>query len=252
MTLAKIVDISVAQPLGSIDFAKAKLDGVVGCIVRAEYGKSIDAYFHRHIEAAMAAGMRVGAYAFQMTDADPTDEVAALANDLRLAGYALDYGVSLDVETLNHQAPGNVVTWADAYIEEMQQQLGQPFGMLYTGPGFWRSLGAVGQTAAWAARKLWVANYGVSSPMLTPPWGKWQQPGGPVLWQAYGNTIWKLPASGESKWGKACPGPGWVKIASAYPAAWSAGEVDVSVLPGDDDAPLLVNPGAATDPAPAA
>ncbi|HTQ45598.1 MAG TPA: GH25 family lysozyme, partial [Polyangiaceae bacterium] len=103
MTVQKIVDISVAQPLGSVDFAKAMLDGVVGCIVRAEYGKTIDAYFHRHIEAAMAAGMRVGCYAFQMTDADPADEVAALANELRASGYVLDYGVSLDVETLNHQ-----------------------------------------------------------------------------------------------------------------------------------------------------
>ena len=119
MTQPKIIDVSAAQPLGSIDVAAAKADGVVGAIVRASYAAKIDAYFHKHIESFIAGGLRVGVYHFQYTDQDPQAEVAALANELRVAGYPLDYGVTLDVETLNHQSPGNVVTWASAFIDEL-------------------------------------------------------------------------------------------------------------------------------------
>ena len=233
-----IIDVSAAQPPGSIDIASARAAGMIGAIVRAEYGTRIDAAFHAWMDLFIAAGVAVGVYAFQLTDHDPLDEVDVLMRELD--AYALDYGVALDIETRNNASPGNVTTWARSFIEEVEQRSGDPFGAVYTAAGFWSSLGDVGLDAYWATRKLWVANYGVPWPHVPHPWGGWKLAGGPVLWQAYGNTIWKDRATGQQKWGKVQPGPSWIKIASAYPTPWSRAEVDVSLLPGDDDAPLRV------------
>ena len=157
-----------------------------------------------------------------------------------LNGRRLDYGISLDVETRNGASPGNIVTWSDAYINEMEQARGEKFGMLYTGPGFWNSLGVVAYDLRWLKRKCWVANYGTATPMRVLPWPAWKQPGGPVLHQRWGNTIWKDTSSGQQAWGKAQPGPTYVKIAAPYFSPWSRAEVDASQLPGADDSDLLV------------
>jgi peptidoglycan hydrolase-like protein with peptidoglycan-binding domain len=235
-----IIDVSVAQPVGSIDLVCAKACACIGLIARAEYGTKIDGTHHPWLDAAEGAGLRTGVYAFQMTDADPDDEVKALVAEL--GGRKLDYGVSLDVETRNGASPGNIVTWSDAFISEVEQARSEPFGMLYTGPGFWNGLGVVAQDAKWATRKLWVANYGASSPARVLPWAVWGKDGGPVLWQRFANTIWRDNATGQQQWGKAQPGPSYVKIANPYFSPWSRAEVDVSQLPGSDDASLLVTP----------
>lgn len=239
----KIIDVSVAQAIGSIDAAKAKADGVVGLIVRAEYGTHIDANFHAWVEWGIQNGFHVGAYVFQMTDADPQDEVRVLLG--ALGSYPLLYGVSLDLETRNNASPGNITTWAKAFIGDVEQARSEPFGLVYTAYGFWTSLGDVAtKDEYWASKKLWIANYGVQTPMVPAPWKPWLHDGGPALWQRFGNTIWQNIVTRESKWGPACPGSPnqWKRIASAYAPniAWSSGEVDVSVLPGADDSPLLV------------
>jgi Glycosyl hydrolases family 25 len=235
-----IGDVSVAQPIGSIDAASAKAAGIVGWFVRAEYGVKIDASFHGWADWVVENDFKLGVYSFQITDADPDDEVDALVPEL--ARYTLDFGVALDIETRNNASPGNITTWSLGYADRMEQALGQPFGPFYTGPGFWTSLGIVAQAPDFLKRKLWVAHYGVSVPMACPPWAKWGQPGGPVLHQRWGNTIWQDQATKQQKWGKAQPGPGYVRIASGFSAPWSKCEVDVSQLPGPDYTPLLVDP----------
>lgn len=236
-----IHDVSVAQDPASVDWGRARDEGgCLGAFVRAEYGKAIDAAWHAHAKRVLDAGLKLGVYTFELAGVDPDDQVEALLREVD--GYVLPYGVMVDVETMNNQGPGVVTSRVLAVcngVDAERLQRGEPSAGIYTGPGFWSSLGDVGRAPEFAARRLWVANYGASSPMAVAPWGRWKAANGPVLWQSHGNTIWRDPLSGQQKWGKVQPGSRWVKIASAYPTPWSAGELDTSQLPNDDDRLLM-------------
>jgi hypothetical protein len=71
-----------------------------------------------------------------------------------------------------------MVAWAKAWLERVTKAIGvRP--LVYTYPYFWEHLGG---TTAFRNYPLWIANYGVSEPML---------PGG---WRRY--WIWQYSASG--------------------------------------------------------
>lgn len=60
----KVIDISYHQG-NKNDFNAVRADGVEGVIIRAGYGRStIDKYFVKNIEGALAAGLQVGVYWF--------------------------------------------------------------------------------------------------------------------------------------------------------------------------------------------
>lgn len=225
-----ILDVSSAQNPLLCDYARARDEsGVVGVMVRVEYGQTIDHQWLAHSERVFAAGLPLGCYVYALVDADPCDEVDSLV--AALGGKVPALGVWLDVETRNNHAPSDVLTWVDRFGGELGA-VSIPMG-IYTGKGFWSSLGAASADPKWAARKLWVANYGATSPAVPAPWGAWGQPNGPVLWQRWGNTIWQGPNAAQT-WGKLSPGPGWRKVASSFPIAGISGEVDVNVIAGDD------------------
>ena len=71
-----------------------------------------------------------------------------------------------------------MVAWTKAWLDRVRKVIGvRPF--VYTYPYFWERLGG---TTAFRNYPLWIANYGVSEPML---------PGG---WRRY--WIWQYSASG--------------------------------------------------------
>ena len=229
-----VLDVSSAQDPVLCDYARARAEsGVVGVIVRVEYGQTIDHRWLAHAERVAAAGLPLGCYVFALVDADPCDEVNSLV--AALGGSVPPLGVWLDVETSNNHSPSDVLNWCDRFCGELDA-VGIDTG-IYTGKYFWSSLGVASADPKWAARKLWVANYGASSPAVPAPWGPWGSPSGPAMWQRWGNTIWQGPG-GAQRWGALSPGPEWRKVASSYPIAGIAGEVDVNVLAGDDLARL--------------
>lgn len=230
-----ILDVSSAQPPGSIDFPTAKAESnVVGVIVRVEAFSKVDPAFFKWAELVLNAGLPLGAYAFQYTDDDPKDEIKATVVALLPFKGKLGLGLWNDVETLNKHSPTQTVVWDLAYQAGTEDALGQPTG-LYTGVGFWKALGVEGQRSEYGTRRSWFAQYG--SPKLDVPPGfcPFGETYGPCLWQFSGNTIWLNPSTREQKWGKVAPGPQWKKIASANPVAGCHGmEVDCSRVAGDD------------------
>ncbi len=66
--------------------------------------------------------------------------------------------------------PTNAITKADEFCSEVEQLSGKPCG-LYTAPGFWKQYGS--QDPKWARRPLWVANWGVTTPVVPAPWKTW-------------------------------------------------------------------------------
>ena len=83
----KLIDVSAHN--GTIDFAKVKVDGVQGVIIRAGYGfKTVDKCFKNNIKNALANGLHVGVYwfgyAYTVAQAKQEAEyVAKLLSDYR-------------------------------------------------------------------------------------------------------------------------------------------------------------------------
>ena len=230
-----VLDVSCAQDPKSVDLAKAKaLANVVAVIVRVEQFSRVDRAFFAFAEKVLLADIPLGAYAFQNTDDDPRDEVKATVDAIKALGAPLRAGLWNDVETLNNHSPTATLEWDDGFMQGTQDALGQPTG-LYTGFGFWRSLGDAAKADKYATRRLWEAHYGVDTPGRLLPWAAWGEQYGPLLHQRWGNTIWLNKATREQKWGPIAPTPGqWTKIASAHPVPGVPGEVDGSQVAAND------------------
>lgn len=210
------IDISVAQPVSSINWARATAEGGVQfAYLRQGYGTKSNPNFLPHHAAAAPHLDLLGAYQFALIDADPCDEARAFCSSVG----ALDLKLPpvLDLETRNGASPQQTLDWADQWVAEVLEQLGRR-ARIYTGANFWQSLGAGGTDPKWRELGLFVANYGVASPHIPPPWTSWE------FWQFAANTIWQLGSA--QKWGATCPGPGWRKVASSRPIAGVTGEVD--------------------------
>ena len=220
------IDISVAQPVNSIDWARATSEGGVQfAYLRQGYGTHTDPRFVDHLTAARAASqIPIGAYQFALVDADPCDEARQFCSDV--GGLDLELPPVLDLETKNNASPQQILDWTRQWIAEVLEQLGRK-PLLYTGPSFWTSLGLAAAAPEWAEIPLWIANYGVSTPHIPPPWTTW------TIWQFAANTIWQLGSA--QKWGPTCPGPGWRKVASAHEVPGITGEVDCDWFAGSID-----------------
>lgn len=97
----KVIDLSLNQKLGSVNFEAIKESNVKGVIVRAGYGNSAtqkDANFDYFIEQAKLAGHKIGVYWFCY--AREVDEAIMEADALSevLGGMKLDYPVVYDIE----------------------------------------------------------------------------------------------------------------------------------------------------------
>lgn len=96
-----VIDVSVNQERGSIDFELIKNSNIRGVIARAGYGNTAsqkDANFEYFIEQAKQAGHKTGAYWFcyGRSEAEAVREAEAFYKVL--AGRSLDYPVVYDIE----------------------------------------------------------------------------------------------------------------------------------------------------------
>ena len=156
----RIIDISYWQQ--NINYAElAKhIDGV---ILRAAYSTAKDVMFDAHYDAFRSLGVPVGAYHYIIGTTKPTDQAAALANAIR--GKELRLGVWNDVEDQRHGLTRNLVLAYHAEAERLIGEMG-----VYTSAYKWDTI--MGRPDL-ATRKLWIANYQTTSPMM-PRTGGWQ------------------------------------------------------------------------------
>lgn len=88
-----IVDYASVDHDAPPDLAAARAAGVVGCIIRADYGRMRDDTFQRDAAHIVAAGMALGAYSFWLHGADApipsqeTPEAELDAFDYETAGF---------------------------------------------------------------------------------------------------------------------------------------------------------------------
>lgn len=94
--MKKGIDISYCQR--NIDFDKAKQSGIDFVIIRTGYLGKTDDRFYEHIKGALAAGLDVGAYCYQM--AKTADEAVKEAEETVsiIGSYPITYPVFYDME----------------------------------------------------------------------------------------------------------------------------------------------------------
>jgi lysozyme len=156
-------------------------------IARVSDGDLLDKYFARNWNQAHAVGLRRGAYQYFRAGRgravlqadillDKIDEAGGITSE--------DLPPTIDIETLNHTDPAEVVDDVLAWAEHIEKQLGV-VPILYTYPAFW----CANLLCCCAHMPLWIAHYrgdnlpGATQAMQKPPlvpieqWDRW------LMWQ---------------------------------------------------------------------
>jgi GH25 family lysozyme M1 (1,4-beta-N-acetylmuramidase) len=176
------VDLSSHQAPARTDWAAIAASGVRHAYLRACEGKDADTAYAAHRDAARAAGVLVGAYAFWRPRHSPELGVRALL-DVAGAEAGSDWDLPLVID-LEAEAAADLLTpdllerHVEAGLLELQARAGSP--LLYTGPGF---VGAHLPRAHGLGRwPLWCAAY-TSRLLLPRGWSS------AVAWQWTGSGV---------------------------------------------------------------
>jgi len=171
-----VVDLSHNN--GSVDFAQAKGDGIVGVIHKATQGTSFaDPLYKPRAAAAKAAGLLWGAYHFG-TGADGVEQADFFLKTVQ-PGPGPDVLLVLDLEA-NPQGPSMTLDEARAFVTHIQSVTGQ-FPGLYAG-SYLKSLLGVTHDPILANCWFWLSQYGPTAvvPPAWPTWTMWQYTDGAV------------------------------------------------------------------------
>jgi len=160
----------------SLDFRRARADGIIGVIHKASQGTSgRDPMYAVNRAKAREAGLLWGAYHF----ATGSDGARQAANFLDAVGDARDVLLALDLE-LNPAGPSMDLAGAHAFVVHVFERTGR-FPGLYSGHSIKELLGSR-KDPILANCWLWLAQYGPRAvvPRNWPTWTLWQHTDGQV------------------------------------------------------------------------
>jgi len=167
-----IPGIDVSHFQGTIDWNAVAQTGKLFAFAKATQGLTyVDPQFHANWAGAKAAGLLRGAYHFYQPGDDPRQQAEFFLETVGLGPG--DLPPALDVEISNGQTSGEIVHGVQEWLSTVQQALGVT-PLLYTDRTFWNTLG----TEGFGGYPLWIAEYGVTSPLLPAGWTSW------TFWQS--------------------------------------------------------------------
>ena len=186
------VDISLWQnlPVGNpdrreIDFGMMKLNADFA-IFRAGQHSWIDREFLNYRKQARAVGLPHGSYWFYDSRADPKNQanlwLSALDGDFGELGLWCDF---------EDRYGGKWNRWQDwqTFVSHIIAEIPQSVNVgVYTAYYYWTEHTAGMSSAAanwWGTFPLWVANYGVSKPLIPKTWKNW--------------TLWQFTEKGDAR-----------------------------------------------------
>ena len=164
----KGIDVSSYQ--GTIDWTKAKADGVQYAFVRVSDGlNTIDSKFEANWSQTRAKGILHGAYQFFRPSQDPIAQADLLLSKIGTLKPD-DFPPVIDVEADGGLTPAQVAAKVKIWIDHVTAAIGKR-PIIYTGFYFWRDqVGAPDQTTS----PLWHAQYSSAAcPNIAPPWTDW-------------------------------------------------------------------------------
>ncbi len=172
---ATVSGVDTSSWQGPIDWTAVARSGRVFAIARVSDGLTYpDAQFAHDWPAIAAAGLVRGAYQFFRPGQDPQAQANLFAGALAQAGPlgTADLPPILDLEVTDGEPASIVVARAHAWLDAVQALTGKR-PMVYTAAFM---SGVIGDS--FAAYPLWVANYGVTCPLLPSGWSTWR------IWQS--------------------------------------------------------------------
>ena len=179
---AQLHGIDVSNYQGTVNWTSVKNAGNSFAIAKATEGTTYsDPYFKANWANMKAAGLVRGAYHYGHPGTSATAQAQYFVNAVKAAGGftgSNSLQLVLDLETTDGLSPSQVWAWVQSFIAEIKTLTGRP-GIIYTGYYFWRD--SVGNPTNNLNCPLWIAAYGVSSPMVPPAWPYW------TFWQ-YSDT----------------------------------------------------------------
>jgi len=174
---AQLHGIDVSSYQGAVNWYSVKGAGYSFAFAKATEGTTYtDPQFARNWYYMQQAGIVRGAYHYGHPGSDPIAQAKFFVTQVGSRHGALQ--LVLDLETTDGLPPAAVWAWTQKFMGEIQALTGKP-GIIYTGYYFWRD--SVGNPTNNLNCPLWIAAYGVSSPMVPPAWGYW------TFWQ-YADT----------------------------------------------------------------
>ncbi len=138
------------------------------CIIKAAEGLSTDPLFKTHWQEAKAQGMITGAYSFFHPKKDAEAQALHFASVVGKLGEG-DLGPVLDFETTDGTASIKDADQAYAYLLDVKEAAGK-LPIVYGSPYFLENLNL---DAKFKRFPLWIANYGVTAPLVPKPWDTW-------------------------------------------------------------------------------
>ena len=183
----KVPGIDVSMWQGDVDWTTVASTPTRFVIMRATRGNTYDdPRYAAYLAEASANGLVVGAYHRAKVGVGAGDARAEANHFVDVAQNAAgDVLPALDIEEHNGLTPSQLTDWVRTWLARVYSRTGVR-AMIYSSPHFWRTY--LGDTTWFADHgyPLWIANWGVPSPMV--PAGDW---GG------HGWTFWQWTSTGR-------------------------------------------------------
>lgn len=173
-------DVSSWQHPGgaAIDWVKVKGAGNAFAIIKATEGAAYtNPYFAGDTKGARSASLVVGAYAYvrpALPISTATTQAQYFAATLGNVAKVGTLPPILDLEESGGLAPGDLITWAQTFLETVRGLTGRT-PIVYSYPYFWSS--AMAGSTAFSRYPLWLAAYRTTAPTPLAGWPAW------ALWQ---------------------------------------------------------------------
>lgn len=162
----------------AINWPAVSAAGATFTVIKATEGPTYtNSYFASDRDAATANGIVTGGYHYARpalpvsTAADQARRFAATLGPLTSPGTLPPV---LDLETSGGLTPGQLVTWAQVFLETVQRSTGR-VPVVYTYPSFWNV--QMANSGAFTRYPLWLAAYRSTPPAPVGAWGAW------TMWQ---------------------------------------------------------------------
>lgn len=191
MQLTKGIDVSYAQGK-NLNWKQIKAAGIEFVIARAGHGVTKDATFEPNILGAKWEGLSTGAYWFFEADHDSIVQ----AHMLYESALITDMVPYLDFETLEGRDWQDALHTGEECAQELIKLRESSPPILYTCYNFWEAVLHNPVNSPLTQLDLWVAHYGVKSPLIPTPWRKSGR--GWRLWQYDGDGGERLPDGRDS------------------------------------------------------
>lgn len=180
--MLKVVDVSLYNIIG--DYALLK-QSVSAILIKSSQGTVEDPTFRAKLAGSRGAGLRAGIWHFYHPDMPAQPQIDAFMKiwkslDPKPGWIGLDCEEStwfetIDGENIKHTvlppSVGAYSAWLEQWLSTVESRTGI-IPTVYTRLSWWNQW--VSPSTKWSHYPLWVANYGVTKPMLPRDWKTWQ------------------------------------------------------------------------------